>query len=369
MTDSLFAHLAMTFGRHPENLATEALGYILRTSPGAQAGVRDLLREVGCAVPENLSWVNQLGGGDDARPDLVGLDGSGRQLVLLEAKFWAGLTEKQPVAYLDRLAPGGSLIVVGPAQRQTLLWAELQRRVVEAGRPLGELSAASHGASVALLGEKHLVLLSWRSVLVAAQLGAEAQGEKASVADIAQLQGLCDRQDSEAFIPVTAEELTGHHYRRVVEFSDIVDTVVGLLVEQGVVTIKGLRATSGKGFYQRYLRLNGGVGASLLCDVRKWMKFGATPMWLTVQGPTWKEGKDMEHLLAPLATKQQRRMFMTVDGFPTVPIFVPVGKERHVVEQRAVEQVANVAKLVVGVTAASAVGPNEPPIPDADASA
>jgi hypothetical protein len=58
------------------------------------------------------------------------------------------------------------------------------------------------------------------------------------------------------------------------------------------------------------------------------MKFGATPIWLTVQGPTWKEGKDMEHLLAPLATEQQRRMFMTVDGFPTVPIFVPVGKER-----------------------------------------
>jgi len=184
MTDSLFAHLALTFQSHPENLATEALGYILRTSPGARAGVADLLREVGCSVPDELRWVNQVGGEDGARPDLVGLDGAGKQVVLMEAKFWAGLTDKQPLAYLDRLPAGGALVFVGPEGRSTLLWAELRTRVVGAGRAVSEHAVSSHGANVGVVDGKSMVLVSWRALLAAARIRAE--GEVLVAADIAQ---------------------------------------------------------------------------------------------------------------------------------------------------------------------------------------
>lgn len=370
MTDSLFAHLALTFGSHPENLATEALGYILRTSPGARAGVADFLREAGCSVPDELRWVNQVGGQDGGRPDLVGLDGAGKQVLLVEAKFWAGLTDKQPLVYLDRLPPGGALLVVGPAARSTLLWAELRKRLVEDGRALEERPISSHGVNAGTVGGKLMVLVSWRALLAAARIRAEGDGEVAIAADIAQLQGLCDRMDSQAFIPVTGEELSDHRYRRVVEFCDIVDTVTDLLVKGDLASIRGFKATSGKGHYMRYMLLNGVVGASLLCDVRKWMKFGSTPLWLTIHGPTptWKPTSEVEHLLAPLALELPRRLFTTGDHFPTVPIFVPVGAEKHVVEQKAFEQVADVAKLLVGLAAPAAAETADPSVADLEAS-
>jgi hypothetical protein len=358
MTKSLFAHLALTFGSHPENLATEALGYILRNSPGARAGVRDLFREAGCSVPDELSWFNQHGGEDNLRPDLVGIDPDGRPLVLVEAKFWAGLTDKQPVGYLDRLPPGGSLVIVGPARRQTLLWSELRTRIVDAGRPFVERPISAHGANVSVIGDKVLVLLSWRSLLAAARIRAE--GEVFATADIGQLDGLCDRMDSEAFIPVTSDELTDHRFRRILEFCDIVDSVTCRLVESGIASTKGFRATSGKGFYARYMRLNGVVGASLVCDVHQWMKFGSTPVWLTA----WKPARECAQLLAPLAVERPRRMFTSGAGFATVPMFVPVGKERHVLEQRMVEQVVDVAKLLAGLPAPSAMEADEPPMAD-----
>jgi len=367
MTDSLFAHLALTFGSHPENLATEALGYILRTSPGARAGVADLLRDVGCSVPDELRWVNQVGGEDGARPDLVGLDGGGKQAVLMEAKFWAGLTDKQPLVYLERVSPGGALVVVGPAGRSTLLWAELRKRLVEARKAMEERPISSHAANVGVVDGKLMVLVSWRALMAAALIRAEGDGEAAIAADIAQLQGLCDRMDSEAFIPVTGEELTDHRFRRIVEFCDIVDTVTGRLVEDGLASTKGFKATSGKGHYLRYMRLNGVVGASLLCDVRKWMKFGSTPMWLTIHGPNWKPTAEVEHLLAPLALELPRRLFTTADGLPTVPIFVAVGKERHEVEQHAIEQVVHVAKRLAGLVAPPATDAGEPAVPDPQA--
>ena len=47
MATSLFAHLALQFGTQPENLATEALGYVLQNSEAARAAVRDLLLGLG----------------------------------------------------------------------------------------------------------------------------------------------------------------------------------------------------------------------------------------------------------------------------------------------------------------------------------
>ncbi len=103
MASSLFAHLALQFGSHPENLATEALGYVLQNSETARAAVRDLLRGFGSTIDDELTYATQSSGEHDARPDLVGRNATGAEPLLIEVKFWAGLTQNQPVAYLQRL--------------------------------------------------------------------------------------------------------------------------------------------------------------------------------------------------------------------------------------------------------------------------
>ena len=77
----------------------------------------------------------QVTGEEGERPDLVGYDDEGIERVLIEAKFWAGLTENQPNAYLER-SPDNSpsvLLFVAPEARLNTLWPELCRRIERTG--------------------------------------------------------------------------------------------------------------------------------------------------------------------------------------------------------------------------------------------
>ena len=61
----------------------------------------------------------QATGEEGERPDLAGFDRNGRERVLVEAKFWAGLTDNQPIAYLERLPanrPGALLFDLDPCR-------------------------------------------------------------------------------------------------------------------------------------------------------------------------------------------------------------------------------------------------------------
>jgi hypothetical protein len=241
---SLFAHLALKFGSHPENLATEALGYVLRCSRAARAAMASTMSAVGANVAEDAEYSTQSVGDDSARPDLVARSASGTEPLLIEVKFWAGLTDNQPVSYLRRLPANGTLLVVAPAARATLLWGELERRCRDApfdfhAQTLGDVHVAS-------VGDRRLVLLSWRYLLLALRRQVEAANEPQTVGDIAQLEGLCERMDQDAFLPLSSEELTSGIHRRIFELGKIVDDATGLLVQRGIATTKGLRATGGR---------------------------------------------------------------------------------------------------------------------------
>lgn len=349
MTETLFAHLATRFGPHPENLATEALGYILRRSLPARDAVRELLREVGVVVPSLLSYRNQVAGGDEAQPDLVGFDDQGNQRLVIEAKFWAGLTSHQPVTYLDRLPrEGGALVFVVPAARVTLIWGELLRRCVDAELSMQESQTSILDVRLSVLGDgRRLVLVSWRALLDPIGFRLEMADDRRAREDVGQLRGLCERMDAEAFLPITSEELTTQIYRRVIEFGSIVDEVCTALTLRQVANTKGLRPIGGIGYYGRYLRLRD-VGCLLACDIHKWMKFAPTPLWITVYGVRWdkEDPSAARRTLASFESTNPPRMFIARDGFPTVALLVPVGADRDTVVRSLVEQVTQVADMV-----------------------
>ena len=145
MTNSLFGHLVMRFTTSPENLATEALSYIFNSSPVARESFSSLLAHFKVSLPSDLKYETQSHSAHDpAIPDLVARDSNGQEILLGEAKFWAGLTDNQPATYLQRLqrAEGQVLILFAPAARLNYFWAELLRRCQAAGigledQPLG----------------------------------------------------------------------------------------------------------------------------------------------------------------------------------------------------------------------------------------
>ena len=102
---SLLGHLAMRFTRHPENIATNALHFIIEKSQVARAAVIEHVASTGVALEKNLAFSTQERGEGGEIPDIVAKDEQRRLVLIIESKFWAVLTAQQPVAYLDSLSP------------------------------------------------------------------------------------------------------------------------------------------------------------------------------------------------------------------------------------------------------------------------
>ena len=84
-----------------ELLATEALGYILSRSRAAVQALQKAVEWADDTQFEEIQTEVTGEGGD--RVDLACFDDQRAARVLIEAKFWAGLTPNQPKAYLERL--------------------------------------------------------------------------------------------------------------------------------------------------------------------------------------------------------------------------------------------------------------------------
>jgi hypothetical protein len=162
MTESILAHLALSLNPHPENIATEALGYILKRSVDAREALLAFLTQAGIHIEGPLTFRTQAVGTSGDRPDLVAIDAKSNEALLIEVKFWAGLTENQPGAYLKR----GTLLVVCPAQRVNFLWSELGRLCAADGHPLTNPRLALRDTWIAEVEtQKWLAITSWRELL------------------------------------------------------------------------------------------------------------------------------------------------------------------------------------------------------------
>ena len=69
---------------------------------------------------------------DDRQPDLTTKDKGGNIRLLVENKFWAGLTVAQPIKYLKVLPEdlNSALLFIVPKARMTTVWHELKKDVM-----------------------------------------------------------------------------------------------------------------------------------------------------------------------------------------------------------------------------------------------
>jgi len=94
---SLFGEMAWRFSTQRENLATEALAFILNRSAAMREAFRRLVGRTGIELPQIARFRSQAGDEQGKIPDLIGLDSMGTERLISENKFWAGLTANQPV--------------------------------------------------------------------------------------------------------------------------------------------------------------------------------------------------------------------------------------------------------------------------------
>lgn len=241
----------------------------------------DLCRHLGYQGSADLAFTTQQTNDDGSRPDLVARAVDGSVPIVLEAKFWAGLTSHQPVSYLNALPDRGLLVFIAPAGRNDTLWLELLRRSGDEFVIADEVSRW-HDTRAVRVGTRVLALVSWQAMLTQLHEAATLAGE-ASASDIRQLTALCDKMDTEGFLPLRSEDLTSDLGRRVFQFCELADSITNMLVASKYADVSRLRSQGGQGWYGRYLRMRG-HGALLYFDAQRWGRRGQSPLWIAIYG-------------------------------------------------------------------------------------
>ena len=293
--DSLLAHVAWKFTGQTETLATESLGYILSRSVAAREALREMLRTGGADVGALTTVATEVIGEQDERVDLVAYDERGSERVLIEVKFWAGLTDHQPNTYLNRLpneeAPA-VLLFVAPQLRLVTLWAELFRRAEVRFGLAVDLEAEGLRSATVNQSPHRLLLTSWRTLLAMMRSRANAARDSSAVRDIQQLEALCERQDDDAFLPLRSEELAPSFPRRMGNMDTLVTDATARAGERGFVSMGRLRWTPRAHGNGRYL-LIGKEGAWFEAwfgvHYGLWIRQQETPLWLVFSDEAVKQ--------------------------------------------------------------------------------
>lgn len=350
MKNSVFGHLAQKFSTHPENLATEALAFVLRRSEIATRALVRFFQSTGAVIDGDLHFLTQAFGSDSAIPDLVGIGVDNSQVVICEAKFWAGLTDNQPVTYLNRRPK--LLIFVAPAKRLQTLWFELGSRCNMAGIKLNPCSISEDELVVAKVAndDRLLAVASWRVILDTLQSELTSHGDAESVSDIEQLRGLCDQMDSVAFLPIRSEEMSPSIPIRIMQFNDVVDELTDKLVSAGIASIEGFRSTPIRDGYLRYMQVRE-FGWALQVNFRHWSSLRETPIWLDVQNRppqgSWEYSPEARDRLGALEREFPSRLIRSSNSL-YIPLRVPFGVEKNKVVDAVFNQLLEINNLLLG---------------------
>jgi len=348
---TIFSHIIQkNFSAQYEDVATDALAYLIKSSPGAHRGMMKLLRGLlPGLVPElpELRFKTQQAAQKEEgtiRPDMWGFAESGTR-VFVENKFWAGLTDNQPVAYLEELAKCAQpsiLLVVAPKAREHTLWSELQRRLHREDIKVShDPSAARICASVTTQHGSILALTTWENVLSA--LEDETVGEQLVRADLDQLRALCDAADSDAFTPVSGEELSNQRTPALIlQMSSIVNAAFQQAKSKGILNNDGLLPQRDEERIGRYARFGRGKEQKLPIawigiHFRLWRKHGRTPLWVVYHEDAGGQARVAEAQLASWASAKKVLALNDEDGRHVVALDIPAHEE----EPRVVEAIVD----------------------------
>lgn len=331
---TVLARLVSALTSQRENAATESLAFILN----AHAELRHafsirITNALSRAVAVSRVKTQQVAS-DDSRPDMALHDTEGRLVGLVEVKFWAGLTDAQPLAYLQQLdvAVGGVLIFIAPTKRLMSLTHEIENRCRVAGRELLSIDGTKLVA-----GNSTILLWSWSDVLDGFKDTATHAMNRAALSDVDQLQGLCSLFETTGFIPMSREELDDRDVpRRVMALADLAEAIVEAAQRANLVSLKGAGISNGRAWSGRYLALSR-AGGWFGVSYRLWSELGAGPLWLNFLPNDWGRAPSVRHALAAWFAPPQPRAFDATDGRIHVPIPIVAGAERDATVDAAVE--------------------------------
>ena len=285
-----------------EDIASESLTYILQHSKSARLAINKIIMSDFGLELEDLNYITQNAGDKLERPDISGFDAEGHEVLILEAKFWASLTENQPLSYLRRLKQNSALIFICPTLRVRSLFNELIKRIKEAQV---NFTTNQENNSFRFDNNKHLKIKTWNEILGMVKLHLVQDNEQALISDIDQIIGFCDTIDSNTFMPIQGDDLSPKYAKRFSSYYDLIDKVADEIRKRGIADTIGLKATPQRCGYTRYMKTQK-FGISLNLKFNYWAEFADTPFWLNIQqidNKKWKMSHEINKECKKIATQ------------------------------------------------------------------
>ena len=350
----LLTHIASKYTNRTEDVAVDALGFLLAESKAARDALRNMIEVCVNDIGELIDVETFVSGDDGKIPDLTVYDHQGLKRVLIEAKFWASLGDQQAQSYLEMLPKDSMpsvLLIIAPEIRFESLWAEIVRLFRDETMLCDNCALKDIRCLQMNKDNKYLILSSWRRLLDQIYHAAN-QASDSIVADILQLQVYCEKQDSAAFLPISANEFSPAFARRMLNLNGLIDDIVVRATNDGIMDISGLKATPQSHGYGRYIRIGCKrsqiwAGAWLGVNFENWSKYRNTPLWLTFFGQ-FKVERD----LIPINKLQQAldidMQTSTPDSIP-IPIYLPMGAEKDKIIDAIIEKLSEIASQICDI--------------------
>lgn len=337
----LFGQLASKFGASPEDLATEGLCHLLHHRVAAEAFVDYLNAQSGQDLPSSLRFSTQeQTENGEGQPDLRGMAGDGSVPLLIESKFWAGLTANQPTGYLRELAdtPDSVLLFLAPYSRREYLWPKIRERAISSVST--DATTGEQPFILNLPTDTTLLLRSWRDVLDALATAIQAEGGFGDLLeDVHQVQSLRECYSSKGFLPLRGDEIGQDVGRRVRQLTQIVQDLRARL---GEGWDSNTRMATSRNRYTFVTKLHG-VDATLGLLYVWWARDGRSPFWMRLDTETPEQ---QNRALRALEPQFQTR---TGEERPTsilVPLSLRLRVERDEVLNDLAAQLSRISELL-----------------------
>ena len=297
MNNSLLAHLYPYIKGSQEDVATYSLQYLLSQSNKLNIAFTKMAAEkMNIELENKMQYLCQVTGESEEqeRPDMVGLDSKGNETVLFEMKFYASLTQNQPNTYLKRLKKnnGKGLLFVCPMSRRTSLWAKLKELCNEiTTEEISEYCIDVEGVK--------LSITTWNEIIEMLKQ-VSASTDNAFTSDILQLEGYCNKIDSDAFIPFAADDLSAKMAKMGERYYLILDEVINLILadKSKKVSKKGLQSRGYRKGYTSSLYVDD-CTITLNYDRDIWALPSSveTPFWVAIRNDEWEQTESIQNAL------------------------------------------------------------------------
>lgn len=343
----ILGFLASKFTDRREDLLTEALLFLLKSSPPIRTALEKHLESIFDTKIQVARVDSQVVVSEESRPDLATFDREGNLSSFIESKLWAGLTDAQPKEYLKRLqeANGKALLFVAPSQRVESIQREISVRLREQEGDLTFQLVGNAKRSVLKSGIQ-LGVTSWSSLIQVLNLAASSIADSSLLAEIYQVEGLIKEFESEAFTPISGSTLTNLEIpKAIVNLTDVTSKALEVARTRGLINTDGLKWTTHSYGAGRYVML-GKAGVWIGFDSQTWLQYHASPLWIKINSANFGRASLIKPHLGSLASATPCRLFESEDGSLLIPVYIKPGTIEDEVIQLIVSQIEEVSIIL-----------------------